>query len=212
VRAVLVELARSQARASVNGGHALVLLKNISTANGRNRALCDAVALQFAPRTLEQARIGVERDTSGALLALRPVYWPINEALPAGGGSVCQQRLARYDYTRSKTIRTKLDLAGDGPFLVVTKGDEGQAAVIDLSRVHPGDIPKMVVFFRDSFSQVDRVWDEQAFDRRKRDSGLQIAWGRPAPGAILAAFGFVKPVVSALVGCVRGDLHDNPCR
>jgi hypothetical protein len=209
----LVELARSKPRESVNGGHAVVLLKNTSAANGRNRALCDAIALQFAPRSLEQAQIGVERDASGALVALRPVYWLLNDQAPAATGSLCDQRLARYDYTRSKTIRTKLGLTnGDGPFLIVAKGDETQAQAIDLSRMSSSDIAKTVVFFRDSFSQVDRAWDAQAFDRRKRNNGLAIAWGGPAPGAVLAAFSFARPVVSALVGCVRGDLDDNPCR
>jgi hypothetical protein len=55
---------------------------------------------------------------------------------------------------------------------------ERTAAVIDLSRARPSDIPEITRFFRDGLMHSREVWDRARFAPQRTDTELLSALGR----------------------------------
>jgi hypothetical protein len=210
VKPVLVQINRQTRRENQNGGHAVVLLRNTAAARVRNQATCEALLRHFDDAPISEVRVGVRREADGSISALRPIYWPVDERITVAGDR-CTQRLQRYDYARAVTIRDKLRLAGEGPYLVVTRSDERQAAIIDLSRLSTAEIDKAAIYFRDGFSQRGNVWNPQDFTRQRQEQSLVASFGANFPRVLLAAVGFYSSAATnagaAATSCL-GDLSD----
>lgn len=211
IKPVLVQINRQTARENQNGGHAVVLLRDTPAVRARNLATCEAMLRHFDDAPISEVRVGVRREADGSISALRPIYWPVNERVTVVGDR-CAQRLQRYDFTRAATIRDKLRIAGDGPYLVVSRSDERLAATIDLSGMSSGDVEKAVVYFRDGMSQRGNVWDPQSFTRQRQEQSLIASFGVNFPRVLLAAVRFYAPLSGANAAqtpppCL-GDLTD----
>lgn len=210
IKPVLVQINRQTRRENQNGGHAVVLLRNATASQARNLATCETLLRHFDDAPISEVRVGVRREADGSISALRPIYWPVDERVTVVGDR-CAQRLQRYDFDRASTIRNKLRLAGEGPYLVVTRSDERQAAVIDLSRLSTAEIDKAAIYFRDGFSQRGNVWNPQDFTRQRREQSLIASLGANFPRALLAAVGFYSAAATnagAAASACLGDLGD----
>lgn len=200
---VLVDLVGGATRPSTNGGSAAILLSSAGSRRNANAALCNSLFARFTRSSMEQVRASLERGAGGAPRALRPVYWPVTSQTAATN---CQARLAAYNFGRAAVIKQKLGVTTLGPHLVVLQADESKAGMIDLTNVPPADYDKVVVLFRDGFSQ-QAVWDSRRYPPAERD------------GFIRAAFdGFVAPHVQAAVriltrstNCRNSDATDTAC-
>lgn len=208
VKPVLVQIGRATSRYNQNGGHAVVLLQD--TTHTRNLQLCEALLRHFDDAPLSDVLVGLRREADGSVSALRPIYWPVNERLQVSG-SACSQRLLRYDYNRARTIRDKLAITGDGPYLVVTRSDERAAAIINLTGMSAAQIEQATRYFSASFSQRGDVWNPQQFTPRERERSLIATFGADFPRVLLAAVGFYSAAATgagaSVSGC-RGDLSD----
>lgn len=186
VKPVLVQLGRTSTRLNQNGGHAVVLLQNLAATRARNLQLCESLLRHFDDAPLSDVEVGLRKEPDGTISALRPIYWPVNERVRAPG-SACSQRLIRYDYDRARTIRDKLRITGAGPYLVVTRSDERQAAVIDLTGMSAAQIEQATRYFSVSFSQRGEVWNPQRFTPQERERSLIAVFGADFPRVVLAA-------------------------
>jgi hypothetical protein len=207
---VVVQINRQTRRENQNGGHAVVLLRNTTPSRVRNVATCESLLRHFDDAPISAVRIGVQREADGSISALRPIYWPVDERVTVVGDR-CAQRLQRYDFARATTIRDKLRLTGVGPYLVVTRSDERQAAVVDLSRLSTAEIDKAVIYFRDGFSQRGNVWNPQDFTPQQRERSLVATFGANFPRVLLAAVGFYSAAAAnagAAASSCLGDLSD----
>jgi hypothetical protein len=207
---VLVQINRQTRRENQNGGHAVVLMRNTTAARVRNQATCEALLRHFDDAPISEIRVGVRREADGSISALRPIYWPVDERVTVVGDR-CAQRLQRYDFARAVTIRDKLRLTGEGPYLVVTRSDERQAAIIDLSRLSTTEIDKAAIYFRDGFSQRGNVWNPQDFTRQRQEQSLIASLGSSFPRVLLAAVGFYSAAATnagAAASSCLGDLSD----
>lgn len=210
VKPVLVQINRQTRRENQNGGHAVVLMRNTTAARVRNQATCEALLRHFDDAPISEIRVGVRREADGSISALRPIYWPVDERVTVVGDR-CAQRLQRYDFARAVTIRDKLRLTGEGPYLVVTRSDERQAAIIDLSRLSTTEIDKAAIYFRDGFSQRGNVWNPQDFTRQRQEQSLIASLGSSFPRVLLAAVGFYSAAATnagAAASSCLGDLSD----
>ncbi|MBT9446368.1 MAG: hypothetical protein IV086_11770 [Hyphomonadaceae bacterium] len=210
VKPVLVQINRQTRRENQNGGHAVVLLRNTTASRVRNLTTCESLLRHFDDAPISEIRVGVRREADGSISALRPIYWPVDERVTVVGDR-CAQRLQRYDFARAVTIRDKLRLAGEGPYLVVTRSDERQAVVIDLSRLSSAEIDKAAIYFRDGFSQRGNVWNPQDFTRQQRERSLIATFGANFPRVLLAAVGFYSAAAAnagAAASSCLGDLSD----
>jgi hypothetical protein len=211
IKPVLVQIGKGTARANQNGGHAVVLLSSSPQTNARNLALCEALLNNFDDAPLSDILVGVRREADGTISALRAIYWPVDDTR-AVAGDRCPQRLQRYDYTRAQTIRDKHRLPGPGPYLLVSRGDEQQAAAINLAGMAPADIEKATLYFRDAFSQKGNIWNPQGYNRQREEQSLIARWGAGFSRTLVAAVGFYSGTANAgAAGAARaclGDLKD----
>jgi len=154
----------------------------------------------------------LRREADGSISALRPIYWPVNERVQVSG-SACSQRLLRYDYDRARTIRDKLGVTGVGPYLVVTRSDERQAAIINLSGMSASEIEATAKYFSEGFSQRGEVWNPQQFTPQERERSLIAVFGRDFPRVVLAAIRVTSAAgttagAAATGNSCLGDLSD----
>lgn len=204
VRPALVDILRNQPRSPSNGGSAVIVLNG---ASDRNVALCAIVVSRFSTATLAEARVGLRRDSSGAVEALRPVYWPTLH--PNAAGATCQQRVAAYDFPRATVIRDKYQLTGPGPYLLVVNTEGARASSIDLNGKSPAEMAALVDIFRDAFAYEKGVWDPAATARLRSSIGSRLM-SRGFADTILQAMAFaVAPAARA--GCAFGDARDTAC-
>jgi len=212
VKPVLVQIGRPTSRYNQNGGHAVVLLQDTAATRARNLQLCTSLLNHFDDAPLSDVLVGLRREADGSVSALRPIYWPVNERVQVSG-SACSQRLLRYDYDRARTIRDKLRITGQGPYLVVTRSDERQAAIINLSGMPAVQIEQATRYFGAGFSQRGDVWNPQRFTPQERERSLIAVFGRDFPRVLLAAVGFYSAAATGAGaaatgnGCL-GDLSD----
>jgi hypothetical protein len=208
VKPVLVDLHRNSAREAANGGSAVVLLRTEPRSSYENLATCLALKSQLEVVRPEQIAVGVEQ-VGEAVHAYRPVYW-----LTVNGAGVrnedCVEALRVYDYERADVVRRKYALSGPGPHLLVTRKDESQAAVINLSNRSATDIHRYVSLFSRAFAFERDVWDASAMPVETRRTLLQDAFGTDFHERLLNAIAFIaSPAVRA--GCALGDLGDAAC-
>ncbi len=204
MRPALVDILRNQPRTPSNGGSAVIVLNG---ASDRNLTLCTIVMARFSAATLTEARVGLRRDSSGAVEALRPVYWPTQQ--PNAPGATCQQRIAVYDYPRATVIRDKYGLTGPGPYLLVVNTEGARASSIDLNGKSPAEMAALVDVFRDAFAYEKGVWDPAAEARLRTSIGSRLI-SRGFADTILQAMAFaVAPAARA--GCAFGDARDTAC-
>lgn len=204
VKPVLVQIGRATPRHNQNLGHAVVLLQQgDAAARARNLQLCNSLLNHFDDAPLSDVLVGLRREADGSISALRPIYWPVNERLQVSGSS-CAQRLQRYDYDRARTIRDKLRIAGAGPYLVVTKSDERQAAVIDLTGMNAAQIEQATRYFSEGFSQRGDVWNPQQFTPREQERSLIAVFGRDFPRVVLAAVRITSAAGSTAAAAATG--------
>jgi len=212
VKPVLVQIGRTSARMNQNGGHAVVLLQNAAALRTRNLQLCESLLRNFDDAPLSDVEVGLRREADGTVSALRPIYWPVNERLQVRG-SACSQRLLRYDFDRAQVIRDKLNLTGAGPYPVVTRSDERQAAIIDLTGMNATQIEQATRYFSVGLSQRGEVWNPQQFTPREQERSLVAVFGRDFPRVVLAAIrvtsaaGTTAGAAASGVGCL-GDMTD----
>lgn len=210
IKPVLVQIGKRTARANQNGGHAVVLLTNAQQVSARNLALCEALLSNFDDAPLSDILVGVRREPDGTISALRAIYWPVDDTRAVTGDS-CTQRLRRYDFTRAATIRDKHRLTGPGPYLLVSRNDEQQAAAINLAGMSPADIEKATLYFRDAFSQKGNIWNPQGYNRQREEQTLVARWGAGFSRALVSAVEFYSggPASAATPAraCI-GDLTD----
>lgn len=213
IKPVLVQIGKRTPRSNHNGGHAVVLFTNTAGTSARNLALCEALLSHFDDAPLADVLVGVRREPDGTISALRAIFWPVDDTR-AVAGDRCPQRLQRYDYVRAQTIRDKHRLTGGGPYLLVTEGNEQQAAAINLTGMSPTDIDKAAIYFRDGFSQKGDIWAPQNFNREREKQSLIARWGSGFSNALVAAVEFYNPTsrrqagaAAAAAGCL-GDLSD----
>ena len=211
---VLVELLPSEARAPRQGGSAVALLAAPGTRapDEKNLALCRALFLAFDRATTEEVDVGSRRTTEGETQLLRPLYWITRQELPVSAAADrCPQRLETYDFPRAASIKRKLGLVGEGPFLVVERADQSEgervAAVVDLSRARPADIPDISRYFRDGLMQSRDVWDARRYRPEPARQGMFSALGRTIQTSVVPRL--VRTTVQ--VGCAFTDLLDQ-CR
>lgn len=211
IKPVLVQIGKRTARANQNGGHAVVLFTNSPQTAARNRALCESLLNNFDDAPLSDILVGVRREADGTISALRAIYWPVDDSRPVVGDR-CPQRLQRYDYTRAQTIRDKHRLTGPGPYLLVSRGDEQQAAAINLAGMSEADIEKATLYFRDGFSQKGDIWNPQRYNRQSEQQTLIARWGSSFSRVLVAAVEFYGPAsragASAAAQACLGDLTD----
>jgi hypothetical protein len=129
------------------GDHAVVALTD--RAAPKNEALCAAMLANF-----EFATYGGDGTSSPP----RPIYWLHNPTLASGTGERCAQLLQQYDYPRAATVLDKMSLRGTGPYLLVSRSDQRSATVMDMSSLRAAQIPEMVRYFRERFTQKQDVW------------------------------------------------------
>jgi hypothetical protein len=208
---VLVELLGDEARQPRQGGSAVVLLAwtGSSIDGRRNLALCRELFLRFDQATTGEVGVGVRRGPEGETQLLRPLYWPTRAALgPTTGADRCPQRLEQYDFPRAERIRRKFGLSGTGPYLVVERADmtstERVAAVIDLSRAPPAQIPGIVAYFRDGFMQSGDVWDRNRFNAERTREDMRRSLGAEVASTLLPRL----IVTTRNVGCALTSLID----
>lgn len=211
-RPYLINLDRNQPRYSRAGGHAVVLLTTVPSAQGRNRTACEAILANFDTTTYSQGEVGLQRE-GNQVVAIRPLFWPVNSAAPAGSGDVCARRLAQYDYTRAVSIRSKLQIpaGSSGPFLIVWKSDQSVAEMLDMSGYSTAQVQKGVVYFREHFSGAD-IWDAQRNTPVARHDGIVRTFGHDFLPSVAAAIGIVAASASASTECGRNRLDTSVCR
>lgn len=174
----IVPLTRLQDRLDRAGGHAVILFRKDLGAgvDARNRALCDSMLLNFQETTFDNTVIGVEKEADGTYVAIRPIFWPTNPSVAAGTGTRCQQKLRQFDYGRAAAILDKIDRTGAGPFLVVSRDDQRQAAIIEMTGLTTAQIPGMVEYFRTRFSQQNDIWSPAVNTPQARRDGLVVVF------------------------------------
>ena len=204
VKPVLVQIDRATSRFSQNGGHAVVLLQDTATTRARNLQLCTALLNNFDDAPLSDVRIGLVRNPNGTVSALRPIYWPVDERVQVTGSS-CSQRLLRYNYARARTIRDKLSITGQGPYLVVVRNDERQAAIINLTGLSAVQIEQATRYFSVSFSQRNNVWDPQQFTPREQERSLIAVFGNDFPRVVLAAIRVTSAAATGAGAAATGN-------
>jgi hypothetical protein len=137
------------------------------------------------------------------------MYW-LNRTPTTAAEPSCSDRLARYDYTRAKTIKDKYGLTGAGPYFLVTRADEKMAALIDLSGRTDREVADLVQYFRDGFAFQSDIWDPTRADPSKKREALTAFFGGRFRETLVAALGFIS-APTARAGCRLGDLKDAPC-
>lgn len=202
--AVLVEIGAREARKPRNGGSAVVLLSQRTEDAARNLRVCRALFRALDTATTSEITTGQRRTEDGGVEKLRPVYWLWKGKPAPPAGDACPVRVASYDFARAGSIRTKYGLTGRGPYLVVARGDELRAGVVDLGAAPIGDTEDLVRYFRDGFSQEDDIWSPERHTPARAQQSLVAFLGRAIPGAALTAL--VRPV--AVASCPLGDFFD----
>ena len=204
----LVNLTRLQDRIDRAGGHAVVLFRNLPATQARNRAACQALLLNFQETTYANTVVGVEKEADGTVVAIRPIFWPTNPSVAAGTGDRCAQKMRQYDYGRAAAILDKLDRPSAGPFLVVSRDDQRQAAIIEMTGLTTAQIPNMVVYFRDRFSQQRDIWSPSVNTPAARRPGLVLAFGQSFTQNLVSAISlFSASSARVASGCI-GDTRD----
>jgi hypothetical protein len=201
--AVIVEIGPNDLRRGRNGGSAVAVLSRQSTDFERNLRLCRALFAQIDSATVGEVIAG-ERVRNGRVQELRPLYWMLKTAMPAATGDRCGERISRYDFERAQRIRTKYNLTGRGPYLVIANTAETRVALVDFGAAPIGETEDLVRYFRDGFSQDDDIWTDDRHVASAASAKLTGFLGRSIAGAALTAF--LKPVARA--ACPLGDLLD----
>ena len=206
---VIVEINRDQARNPANGGSSVVLFTEGPTNTYRNTVTCLNVWNLMDTATTQEVRVGLRKAEDGTVEALRPMYW-LNRTPTTTAEPSCSDRLARYDYTRAKTIKDKYGLTGPGPYFLVARADERMAALIDLSGRTDREVADLVRYFRDGFAFQNDIWDPTRADPSKKREALTAFFGGRFRETLVAALGFIS-APTARAGCRLGDLKDAPC-
>lgn len=206
---VIVEINRDQARNPANGGSSVVLFTEGAANTYRNTVTCLNIWNLMDTATTSEVRVGLRKAEDGTVEALRPMYW-LNRTPTTTTDPACSDRLARYDYTRAKTIKDKYGLTGAGPYFLVARSDEKMAALIDLSGRSDREVADLVRYFRDGFAFQNDIWDPTRADPAKKRENLVAFFGTRFRDSLVAALGFISQP-TARAGCRLGDLKDAPC-
>jgi hypothetical protein len=206
---VIVEVNRDQARNPANGGSSVVLFSEGPANTYRNTVTCLNIWNLMDTATTQEVRVGLRKAEDGTVEALRPMYW-LNRTPTTTAEPACSDRLARYDYTRAKTIKDKYGLTGQGPYFLVARSDEKMAALIDLSGRTDREVADLVRYFRDGFAFQSDIWDPTRADPSKKRESLVAFFGGRFRESLVAALGFISQP-TARAGCRLGDLKDAPC-
>lgn len=206
---VIVEINRDQARNPANGGSSVVLFSEGAANTYRNTVTCLNVWNLMDTASTQEVRVGLRKAADGTVEALRPMYW-MNRTPTTAAEPSCSDRLARYDYTRAKTIKDKYGLTGAGPYFLVARADEKVAAIIDLSGRTDREVADLVQYFRDGFAFQNDIWDPTRADPSKKREALTAFFGGRFRETLVAALGFIS-APTARAGCRLGDLKDAPC-
>jgi hypothetical protein len=206
---VIVEIDRAQERRPANGGSAVLLFSDASSASYRNTVTCVNVWNLMDTATTQEVRVGLRKAENGTIEALRPLYWMNRTGAPAAEQS-CSQRLARYDFARAKTLRDKYGISTAGPHFIVARTDEQAAAFIDLTGKSDREIADLVRYFRDGFAFQSDIWDPARNAPEQKRALLTSFFGSRFRDSLLSALGFISSP-AARAGCRLGDLKDAPC-
>lgn len=206
---VIVEINRDQARNPANGGSSVVLFSDGAANTYRNTVTCLNIWNLMDTATTSEVRVGLRKAEDGTVEALRPMYW-LNRTPTTTAEPACADRLARYDYTRAKTIKDKYGLTGQGPYFLVARTDEKMAALIDLSGRSDREVADLVRYFRDGFAFQNDIWDPTRADPAKKRENLVAFFGTRFRESLVATLGFISQP-TARAGCRLGDLKDAPC-
>ena len=206
---VIVEINRDQARNPANGGSSVVLFTQGAANTYRNTVTCLNIWNLMDTATTSEVRVGLRKAEDGTVEALRPMYW-LNSTPTTTTEPACSDRLARYDYTRAKTIKDKYGLTGQGPYFLVARSDEKMAALIDLSGRSDREVADLVRYFRDGFAFQNDIWDPTRADPVKKRENLVAFFGTRFRESLVATLGFISQP-TARAGCRLGDLKDAPC-
>lgn len=206
---VIVEVDRTQERRPANGGSAVVLFSDAAGAAYRNTVTCVNVWNLMDTATTQEVRVGIRKAADGNVEALRPLYW-LNRTGAPNSEMTCDQRLARYDYVRARTIKDKYGLANAGPYFVVARTDEQAAAVIDLTGRSDREIADMVRYFRDGFAFQNDIWDPARDQPEQKRALLASFFGPRFRDSLVASLKLITNP-AARAGCRLGDLRDAPC-
>lgn len=184
------------------------LLTTSQSAALRNQLLCAELWSALSAVDVQELKVGVRQGSAGQLQVYRPVYWPYKAGSPRNED--CSERLQNYDYTRARTVLTKLSLSGAGPFLLVSREDETVSSILTISANNLPQIVQAVRFFRDGFA-----FRENVLDMRPRALTTEYFHTNDELGArfrrrLLASLSFVANP-AARAGCRLGDLKDAPC-
>ena len=202
---VLVELGPTEARFARHGGSGMVLLSETTADEALNLSLCHALFKAFDTATSAEVEAG-ERRRDDQIQLLRPLYWPLKDlSRPALGADKCTHRIAHYDFVRAWKVRSKLGLSGRGPYLLVIRADETRAGLVDFTGIAEKDVPDLVRYFRDGFSQENDIWTPERHGPDAERVALTSFMGHPLQLAALPRL-VVVSVVRA--GCPLGDFFD----
>ena len=99
-------------------------------------------------------------------------------------------------------------LLDGAPGLVVSRDDQRQAAIIEMTGLTTAQIPNMVVYFRDRFSQQRNIWSPTVNTPAARQRGLLVVFGNSFSQNLVTAITlFSASSARVASGCI-GDARD----
>jgi len=220
VRPFIVTLSRTQERIDRSGGHAIVLLTHPASLTPaqqarlqtRNGLLCAALLEHFEESTYARTEVGFQKEKSGQIVAIRPVFWPLRQAT-ARTGSRCSQLIGAYDVDRAAAILDNMEFHDVGPYLVVSPDDQRQAYTINMTALTDRQIRPMVTYFRDRISQKEDVWSPRVMTAQVTRTGLIDTFGNLFTSNLTATVRlFDVSELNPLKRACIGDTFDARCR
>jgi hypothetical protein len=204
----IVELATSEERVPQNGGSAVVIFAGHPSVATRNHTTCLYLWDLWDHESVSDRDIGRRRTEEGRVQTIRPLYW-LMKSPDLGPHASCERRLAGYDYARATVVRRKHGLVDSGPYLIVSRKDEKNASVIDLTGRSDREIAALVGYFRTGFVFEKDIWSGGR-STAEDQAALASRHGENAAAKLATAIKIItKP--PARSNCPLGDLMDKAC-
>jgi len=165
------------------GGYGMVLLRRSTS---RNAEACDAFrrAMVFTQDALD----GRPQIVDGGLVYQRPIYWPVESALPDSDQATCSDMLRRYDYERARIRMLRLARTeGPGPFLAIYRESGREVGLFDFSNVPSDEFALQFEAFLNAMSAASEAWAPGTYVEASLRQRLRYALGEQAATITLAA-------------------------